>query len=185
MDALGFSLIEGEEIVQAIKPLPALKTYFFLTSFFALIFLFLFLGIWIAIPLIFLTGFNTGIFLALLIFLIVPTLIAYVSASWTYDKTNYWITNKRIAVKRGFIGYSINSIPFERISDVVISRSFVESLFGFGSLHIQSLAGQFSYQPGSRFGAEGMLLAVPNPEELQHKIFSLIKENREKQHLTM
>jgi uncharacterized membrane protein YdbT with pleckstrin-like domain len=74
----------------------------------------------------------------------------------------------------------VNSIPLERVSDVIISRSFVETLFGIASIHIQSLAGQASY---GRFGAEGKYRAVPNPEELQQLIFKLIKENRQAEHL--
>ncbi len=67
----------------------------------------------------------------------------------------YWITNQRVIIRRGLIGYSINSIPLERVSNVLISRSFLERLFGFDSLHVQTLAGQ--YTAHGRLGEEGNL----------------------------
>ncbi len=109
--------------------------------------------------------------------------LVFVFASLRYNKRMYWITNKRIICKRGLIGYRINSIPFERISDVLISRSFIESLFGFGSVHVQSLAGQYSYR--GRYGSEGNLMAVADPEGTQKLIFDLIKQKRKEEKLTM
>ncbi|MCD6478222.1 MAG: PH domain-containing protein [Candidatus Aenigmarchaeota archaeon] len=86
-----------------------------------------------------------------------------------------------MVVKKGIIGYQITSIPYERISDIIISRSFLENFFGIASLHLQTLAGQIS---SGRFGSEGQLLAVPDPEELQSKILKLAKEKRKKEKLT-
>lgn len=109
-------------------------------------------------------------------------ILGFVFASLRYSKQFYWITNKRVIYKRGLIGYRITSIPYERISDVVISHTFWERLFGFGSLHIQSLAGQVS---GTHtLGSEGVLLAISNPEEIQELIFKLVKSKRKEERLT-
>ena len=70
----------------------------------------------------------------------------------------------------------------ERISDVMVSRTFLERIFGFGSVLIQSLAGQITY--GRRLGAEGSLLAVPDPEGIQKLIFELIKKKRKAEKLS-
>jgi len=99
-----------------------------------------------------------------------------------YKKQHYWITTKRVIYKRGLIGYKISSIPLERISDIILSRTFLERLFGFGSLHVQTLAGQITH--GGRSGAEAMLLAVPNPEETQELIFQLVKKKRKAEKIT-
>jgi uncharacterized membrane protein YdbT with pleckstrin-like domain len=99
-----------------------------------------------------------------------------------YNMMYYWITTQRVIIKKGLIGYSINSIPFERISDALISRSFLERIFGFGSLHLQTLAGQYSM---GRAGSEGNLLAIPEPEEKQALISKLIRQRREQAHLTI
>lgn len=124
-----------------------------------------------------------GGFLFVIFFCLVPLIKAFLR----YKKEYYWITNKRVLIKKGFIGYHVYAIPFERISDIIISRSFLEQLLGFGSLMIQSLAGQASFTYGGerrrRFGAEGSMLAVPEPEETQELIFNLIKEKRKKEKL--
>src|SRR5437867_13339892 len=110
-------------------------------------------------------GFFIAIIVGVILLGIVFT-IPYIFAKLKYNKYYYSITNKRIVFKSGFIGYSINSIPLERISDILISKSFLENFFGFGSLHIQSLAGQATYNPyGGRWGGEATLLAVPDPEK--------------------
>ncbi len=174
-----FNLIEGEKIVKDIKPLPNLKWYFYFRTgiaFFIILFFFL--------PLFFIStflapSFSFILFIIVLILLAIPWLIS----RNMYKHQHYWITNKRVIYKRGFLGYKISSIPLERISDVIVSRTFLERIFGFGSVHIQSLAGQFTY--GRRMGAEASLLAVPNPEILQKQIFELIKKKRKEEKLTM
>ena len=169
-----FELQEGEKIIKEIKPLPILKWYFFVTYsigfFFFIIFFIWILFILPLITLIF--GF----------FILVIFVIAYLIANNKYKYQHYWITDKRVLYRKGLLGYTISSIPLERISDVIVSRTFWERIFGFGSVLIQSLAGQITY--GRRLGAEGSLLAVPNPEDTQKLIFDLIKNKGKKEHLS-
>lgn len=173
-----FNLAEGEKIVWEAKPLSGLKWFLFATHILGWIIIFLFFGVYLLVPLLLngLTAIAAG-FLGIILGLLV---VSYITAWLQYSKEYYWITNRRLVHKHGFVGYAVNSIPLERVSDVIISRSFVETIFGIASIHIQSLAGQASY---GRFGAEGKYRAVPNPEELQQLIFKLIKENRQTEHL--
>lgn len=178
-----FRLQEGEKIVEAIKPLPSLKWFFFVKAIIGWVFFVLLFGAWF-----FLGSFKSlgalvfslvGFSIIILLILVVP----YILAVLKYNKRFYWITNKRVVGKSGLVGYKVNSIPLERISDLIISRSFLESLFGFGSVHIQTLAGQVSVR--GRFGAEGNFQAVPDPEGLQQKVFELIKKKRKAEGITM
>ena len=172
-----FNILEGEKIVEEIKPLPSLKWYFFFQGAFVFIFILLFFG-WI--PFVAGVAFQTIVpAIIIILFLIIMWLVA----KNRYKHQHYWITNKRVICKRGIIGYTISSIPFERVSDVIISRTFFERLFGFGSVHVQSLAGQITHH--GRLGAEGSMLAVPDPEGSQQKIFELMKKKRKVEHLTM
>jgi membrane protein YdbS with pleckstrin-like domain len=115
-----------------------------------------------------------GAFLLFSLFVLLPASLAY---KWEY----YWITNKRIVVQKGLIGHSIQIVPLERISDIIVSRNWLEKLLGIGSLLVQSLAGQ--YTPYVPFGAELRLLGLTNPEEVQQLIFDLIKKKREEENL--
>jgi uncharacterized membrane protein YdbT with pleckstrin-like domain len=180
-----FQLQDDEKIVKDIKPLPILKWYFFSIDILGCGILIIFLSIYLF--LLFSTKPPSSViyFVSYLIVLfIIPTiiLILYLVANRTYKMQHYWITNKRILYKRGFLGYKISSIPLERISDVMISRSFIERMFGFGSILIQSLAGQLT--PNQMHGAEGSLIAVPDPEGLQKLIFDLVKIKRKEEKLS-
>ena len=173
-----FNLQEREKIVKEIKPEPGLKWYF----------IFSFEGIAaggiIIIPIFYfllILNFVGNFFLYLPILIVVFIIFDLIFAILRYNKQYYWITNKRLVYKRGIIGYRITSIPYERISDIIISRTFFENIFGFGSLHVQTLAGQVSGRHS--LGSEGVLLAIPNPEETQELIFKLVGTKRKEEGL--
>jgi membrane protein YdbS with pleckstrin-like domain len=184
-----FRLQDGEKIHFESKPLRGLLWYMLIQSLIGLFFLFIFVIPFFVMPylLVLSLGSASGGYLGMaimgLFILIIIFLIDLVLVKRRYDMRYYWLTNNRIIVKRGLIGYSINSIPLERISDVLISRSFLERIFGFGSLHVQTLAGQYTVR--GRGGAEGNLKAIPHPENNQSLIFDLIKKRRKSEHLTM
>lgn len=179
-----FQLQDDEKIVKDIKPLPVLKWYFFFVEILGSGVIIVFLSIYVFLlfstnsassVIYFISYFVVFVILAML-------LILYLVANNRYKYQHYWITNKRIMYRRGILGYKISSIPLERVSDVIVSRGFVERMFGFGSILIQSLAGQFT--PHQMFGSEGSLVAVPDPEGLQKLIFDLIKIKRKEEKLS-
>ncbi|MCA9371915.1 PH domain-containing protein [Candidatus Woesebacteria bacterium] len=150
------NLLEDEKILWEGKPVPALQSYLYWSFVLLWVFVLLFtlVGI-VLIPFVFILG------------------IPYAQA--VYEKRYYWVTNKRIVYRRGFLGYKISSLPLNRVSDVIISRTFFENMFGFGSLQIQTLAGQISTGAG---GSEGDLRAVDEPEKLQQLILEQLKHNK-------
>lgn len=171
-----FKLQQGEKVIADIKPLPALRNYYLATWLVIL----LVSTIWILWMPFFIFPPISGFSIVLMITLVA---IIWIVANKKYQQQYYWITNKRIVSKRGLIGYRVSSIPLERVSDVIVSRTFAENLFGFGSVMVQSLAGQFT--PGRHLGAEGSLMAIPDPEGTQQQIFELIKKKRKAEHITM
>lgn len=183
-----FKLQEGEGVMLETRPLKGLFWYYFLGSLIGLFFLTFFFGLWLGLPVLFIlvalnpSQFLTSAIITGFVIFIVFLAIDILIVRRKYKMMYYWITTQRIVVKKGLIGYSINSMPFERISDTLISRSFLEKIFGFGSLHIQTLAGQYSMGRG---GSEGNLLAIPNPEDTQALIAKLIRQRREQAHLTI
>ncbi len=184
-----FSLQSGERVIWEAKPIPNWKWLLFVQTLFGWgIFSAIFLA-WILVAALSAFRFAVvggavpafGLFL-IIFFFVLLFLVPYAVASLVYGKEHYWLTNQRIVRKSGFIGYKVNSVPLERVSDVVVSRSFVESIFGFASVHVQTLAGQVSY---GRFGAGAAFKAVSNPEELQKLVFDSIRGNRKKQKLAI
>jgi len=122
----------------------------------------------------------TIVVISLAALVLVLGILGWIYSILRFKWEHYWITDKRIVRQKGIIGYDIRSIPLERISDVIVSRSFLEKILGFGSLHIESLAGQTS---AGRYGAEACLLAVPDPESIQQLILELIEEKRKREKL--
>jgi len=179
-------LLDGEQIIEKITPSILLRKYFFVSWMLSWSITILVAGLVVSLRLTFSSfidelDYNLTLMIIIII-LIIVTFLLFALANAAYFKYCYWITNKRVITKRGVIGYQITSIPLERISDVIISRSFLETLCGISSLHIQSLAGQIT--PGSPLGGEGRLLAIPNPEVTQNKILELVKEKRREERLS-
>ena len=73
---------------------------------------------------------------------IVLTPLVWLLASISKDKYRYWLTNRRVILSSGFIGYNIRSIPLERISDVGLSRSLPEMLVGVSSVVVRDMTGE-------------------------------------------
>ena len=184
---MDFNLQAGEKIIEDFKPVPSYKFSLIIGNLIGGLIFFAFFGIWAGVFVGAVMEKEIGGFLTVMGILIVifAVIIPAIVANLQYKKRHYWITNRRIVIKRGFIGYTINSIPYERVSDVLISRSFWESLFGFGSVNVQSLAGQMTYRAGGKRGAEGAIQGVEEPERLQKLIFDLISKNRKAQRLAI
>ena len=83
-------------------------------------------------------GFGIAATVALFfVAMLVEALFAFVA----YGKFMYWITNYRVIGRRGIIGYSIDSIPLENITDIIIGRSIAERVLGLSSLRIIPIGG--------------------------------------------
>ena len=93
--------------------------------------------------------------------------LVYLMTRISQDKFRYWLTNRRIILSSGFIGYKIRSIPLERVSDVALSRTLPEMMAGVSSIVVRDMTGET---------AEGKsLLAIDNAPELQRQILNEVK----------
>ena len=114
------------------------------------------------------------------IFLVV-VVISVVFAFIAYAKFRYWVTSQRTVGRRGIIGYSIDSIPLETISDVVVQRSVSDRILGLSTIYIQPFGGSAmgGYGAGQyRFGGIGSTnsflgLTPTEAPDIQQLIFHL------------
>ncbi|HEV2231228.1 MAG TPA: PH domain-containing protein [Thermoplasmata archaeon] len=132
-----------------------------------------------------LSGAAFGALIAVVAFLVVVfALIVGVSivyALLAYSKFRYWVTNHRTIGRRGVIGYSIDSIPLETISDIVVQRSVADRILGLSSIWIQPFGGGSIAGYGAaqyRFGALSQSnsflgLLPPEATDLQRLILHL------------
>ena len=107
-----------------------------------------------------------GVSLSVVGILFLP--IVWICASIAKDKYRYWLTNRRVILSSGFLGFKVRSIPLERISDVSLSRTFPEMLAGVSSLVVRDMTGE---------SLEGKsLLAINNSSEYQRQILEEVRK---------
>ncbi len=71
---------------------------------------------------------------------LLPVTLLFVSLA--YGKFRYWLTNRRVILGSGVIGFRVRSIPLERVSDVALSRTFPELLAGITSVIVRDMTGE-------------------------------------------
>lgn len=119
-----------------------------------------------------------GFFVTIIVIILI---VSVIYAQLAYGKFRYWITNHRTVGRRGVIGYSIDSIPLETISDVVVQRSIADRILGLSSVWIQPFGGGNAggygagqYRIGQVSGSNSFLgLLPPDATNIQQLIFYL------------
>ncbi len=168
-EQLPFSLQEGEKVLAEVKPqmagfvLSRIGNSLAGIIILALLFGFLFWSTAIT--------YVTVLLVVLIAWIVIAPFIAY-------GKYKYWITNMRVIGSRGLIGYSIESIPLENITDVTLTRTLVEQILNLSSLVIVPIGGMaVSYRRGG--GANYFTALAPEQAlDLQKSIFKLRDERK-------
>jgi uncharacterized membrane protein YdbT with pleckstrin-like domain len=176
-EELPFNLQEGERVLDEVEPR---KNGFVLTrilnGLFPTLVICAVAGIYINIGVSKLNlGLGFGIAATVALFVAVMAVEA-LFALVAYGKFMYWITNYRVIGRRGIIGYSIDSIPLENITDIIIGRSIAERILGLSSLRIIPIGGtSITYgKYGGMSSANFFPALMPkHAKELQEKIFDL------------
>jgi membrane protein YdbS with pleckstrin-like domain len=148
---LPFRLQDGEVVYREIRPGRKLFWRFAFGGVLgAVVFLVLAAILFFLFALVGSAGTGLLILPAILVGLGALLLVAAIPTGWlAYTKFRFWITNQRTVGRRGVVSYSVDSIPLETISDVIISRSVVDRLLGLSSLYIQPFGGAGFYPPQS------------------------------------
>ena len=194
-------LLEGERLILDITPTPNFKRYVMVALTVAGLFFSAMVNVLFAMSIYVVTGgvpitqVGIGPLLATyaLSYLgLAAVVIALTSAlsNLMYKKHHYWVMDQRVIWKHGLIGYSITSVPLERISDVAVSRTFLERICGVGGVVVKEMTGEVKhgYWYGY-YGAVGWsfptMIAVPDPEEMQKRILELIGKKGKESKLTV
>jgi len=195
-------LLEGERLILDVSPTPNFKRYVAVRATIAELVILAMLNVIVAMTLYVVTGgvpiTTVGIgpllvtyafsYLVLAAIVIVLTLIL---TNLMYKKYHYWVTDRRVVWKHGVIGYSVTSVPLERISDVAVSRTFWERVCGVGGVVVREMTGEprygypwYGYWYGVGWSFPTMI-AVPDPEEMQKRILELVGKKGKESKLTV
>ena len=80
-----------------------------------------------------------------------------------------WLTDQRLVVRTGFIGYQLRSVPLDRVVDVTLQASWWDRLWGLQHVQIRDMNSEVSSgtsRPGLR------LIAVPEAESVTDVILN-------------
>ncbi|MBS7653700.1 MAG: PH domain-containing protein [Candidatus Bathyarchaeia archaeon] len=187
----GLRLLEGENLILDVAPAPNFKRYVAVRVIVAGLFILAMFNVMVAMVLYvaisgppistvgigpLLTVYALSYFVLAAVFVI----LTLVLTNLMYEKYHYWVTDQRVVWKHGVIGYSITSVPLERISDITVSRTFWERICGVSGLVIKEIGAvpkYYGYPYGYGFGwGFPTMIAVPNPEEMQKQILELISK---------
>ncbi len=83
-------------------------------------------------------------------------------------KHRFWVTNSRVVVTNGVIGFRARSIPLERVSDVAIRCTVLERMLGIRSVVVRDMTGE------AMSGAT--MLASADATALQRQILDRVHE---------
>jgi len=102
----------------------------------------------------------------LTIFMLPFVPLAWLIARAYVRKHGYWLTDSRVIVTNGIIGFRTRSIPLERVSDVAISSNWLEKWMGLQSVVVRDMTGE------AMSGAT--MLASADASKLQHEILDRV-----------
>ena len=157
-------LREKEKIVSSIKPVKRFLAYsLIITPFVGAVIIFIltyglmkwgswdskiaiivFVGLWVL-------SFIVG----------APILILY------YNKLVYTLTNQRIIIQQGIVGFTRTSFPLNQITEVTEGKSALEMLFGLEHVTFKVLS-----------GAAGQMYGIENAKALRDKVWLLRKKSK-------
>jgi len=191
-------LLKGEHLILDISPTPNFKKYVAVRATIAELVILAMFNVIVAMTLYVVTGgvpiTKVGIDPLLATYALSYIVLAAIAIALTviltnlmYKKYHYWVTDKRVVWRHGLIGYSVTSVPLERISDVAVSRTFWEKVCGVGGVVVKEMGAVpkygYPYWYGVGWGFPTMI-AVPDPEEMQKQILELVGKRGKESKLT-
>ncbi len=152
---LPFAMQEGEVLYREIVPHPRLFWRLALYLFGAIAGPIALIAFAFAFSFAITIGFVfTGVlFAGFLGILFVASLVA---AAVAFPKYRYWVTSQRTVGRRGIVGYSIDSVPLETVSNLVIYRGILDRILGLSSLFIEPFGGGGHVAGRQRGGITGI-----------------------------
>ena len=93
--------------------------------------------------------------------------LMYLYAIIAKRRYRYWLTNRRVILASGFIGFKVRCIPLERVSDVALSNTLPEILARVQSVNVRDMTGEA--ETGKSF------LAIENAPAVQRRVLEEVQ----------
>jgi membrane protein YdbS with pleckstrin-like domain len=109
---------------------------------------------------------------------IVPDIIAYVAIHLRYDCTWYVVSPRSLRVRTGLWKITEQTITYENVQNVNVSRGPVQQLFGIATLRVSTAGAGQTDASGSSSGNTAVLEGIDNPAELRTIIMDRVRASR-------
>lgn len=89
--------------------------------------------------------------------------------------TKYMMTEDRLFIEQGFLNKKEDEVRLYRIMDVSLTRSFLQRIFGVGTIHCCS---------ADKTMKDFDILSVKNPKDVKEQLSQLIEAQRDAKRVT-
>lgn len=115
-----------------------------------------------------------------LVFLVLPDVVAYVAIHLRYDTTWYVLSARSLRVRRGLWVLQETTITFENVQNIRIEQGPLQRYFGIADLILETAGGGGqSERFDSDAGHEGVIEGVADAEAVRDKILALTMRSKE------
>jgi len=125
-----------------------------------------------------LTGFLGSFCCASIVFIILGPVVYALIVKNSYNKTRYDFYTTRLDYFEGFIAIEEKTIRYKNITEVNLRKSFLQRMFGLGTIILSTPATGFSESGRSRSGIK--ITDIESPDE----IYRFVKELVERESLS-
>ena len=88
------------------------------------------------------------------------------TASGRWENTKYYVTDKRLIIRTGFIGINFHTVYYKDLKDILLRVGPVDSLLGVGDIFIQTTHGNNS--------GNFAFLDIENPNDIYPRLQKII-----------
>lgn len=92
---------------------------------------------------------------------------------WTF--TVYRLSRDRLFIKTGMLSIKEDEVRLYRIKDVGLSRSFIQRIFGLGTIHVSSSDSNLK---------DFDIINIKNSREVKEQLSQLVEEERNRKRVT-
>lgn len=97
----------------------------------------------------------------------------FLGLPWSFTK--YSLTEERLFIETGLFNKKEDEVRLYRITDVSLTRSFGQRLFGVGTIHCCS---------GDKTLGDFDILSVKNPRDVKEQLSELVEKQRDSKRVT-
>lgn len=89
--------------------------------------------------------------------------------------TKYMLTEDRLFIEQGFLNKKEDEVRLYRIMDLSLNRSFIQRIFGVGTIHCCS---------GDKTMGDFDITSVKNPKDIKEQLSQLVESQRDAKRVT-